>query len=148
MKMTYEQKRCIINLNYWESKFDQIIDEDVTYTPRSYTALNDWISDTLELDFRKVIYDNPAVMEKSKKEDVKLSLKEKYGGWFIGDILVDIAYAPARECNDSQLDVVEVDRKLKEAWSFFCSLDQKHNFDYTEAGVTLNGEVLYKRVAK
>ena len=146
--MTYEQKRCLVTLNHWENQFSKLIDEDDTYTPRSFEVLKDWISDTLELDFKSVIYNNPTVVEKNRKENVSTSLKEKYGNWFIGDVLMDIAYAPARYCDNTLLDILEVDRKLKEAWSFFCSLDQEDNFDYIDAGVTLNGEVLYKRVTK
>lgn len=153
-KLTLEQKQIIVATNHYLSKFNSKIQEEAYGDTASWKILDRWLSEILDVDYKVDIYNNKHIFELSKLDSVKSAFKQRYpdNGWYIGDALKDSLYTL---CHYNMKLPDEIDRKekeLREMWSYFKSIlpmykeAPKPEEIYVMAGVTLNGEALYKKV--
>ncbi len=150
MKLTMHQKKAIISCNYGISLYCKAFDDDDSYgDTESWKMLDVWLSEILNLDFKKDVYEG--AFDLNKKESVKKAFCAKYPHytWFIGDALTDVLYDLCRNNEQNDFEITATEEKILEMWEFFKKLNPEHfsNESYELVG-ELNGEKLYRKVNK
>lgn len=152
MILSLEQKHIILQTLYWEGQYNQHIYEEAYGDTAAWKALETWISQVLNLDFRNDIYNNEKVAHMSKLTSVKNHMK-KVGShsWFIGDSLKEVlAQAAWKGGGDlTPNSIILLDDYIVLLWSEFqkaCDESGKSKWAYVETDVIVNGEKLYRRV--
>jgi hypothetical protein len=163
-ELTMEDKKLIITTTHWTSEYNFKLGEkfNLEYGDTgSYKMIDVWLSQILNLDFRKDIYNNSEIFEINKIDRVKDNFKVMFNrGWFIGDSMHDVIFALCYHNVQDEAKIEEAEKEIKFMLEYFVELTPKFSETqeavethsekelFVDAGVTLNGEKLYRKVEK
>ena len=129
-----------------------------TSKDRNYEPQNVLISDALNLNFNKDVYNNKEYSEACSSHTGIVEVRDflsNYGGmWHLGDVLTDVVATECIRARNENLTITEdfidnIYNKLNEIFSGFLKVfNDSKNRTYVEAPVTYNGVQLYQKVEK